>query len=171
MRRLAAGLLVAFAVMASPAQGLAAESGDALPTNVTDIVGIDRDLDGSLVLFQGEAIGEDLRADADHRWVNVLGRDVAIGVFVTDEQAAQVEIYGDHGHRGATVEVVGRVNVACDEHGGEFDVHAEEFRVLEPGETIERPIAPLKIVAVAALLLVALLEVWLYRRILERRMA
>ena len=69
-----------------------------------------------------------------HRWVNVLGDGAAIGVYVTNELAEQVEIYGDHTHRGDSVEVVGIVNIACDQHGGEFDVHAEEFRVIEPGD-------------------------------------
>ncbi|MDO9107411.1 MAG: hypothetical protein Q7U89_00255, partial [Coriobacteriia bacterium] len=34
-----------------------------------EVVAIDHALDGTRLTFQGEAVGEDLRADADHRWV------------------------------------------------------------------------------------------------------
>lgn len=169
MNRLRAFIMVTLALLIAPAQAFATLANDVIDMNVPGLVAIDRSLDGSMVSFSGEAIGEDLRADPGHRSVNVLEDGVAVGVYVTNEQAAQIEVFGDHGHRGATVHVIGRVNIACNQHGGEFDVHAEEFRVGAPGETIDRPINPAKAAAAALALTVAMVEARLYRRMRERQ--
>ncbi len=163
-------IAILLALLIAPAQALALTADDVFEVNVPGLIEIDRLLDGTMVSFSGEAIGEDLRADATHRWVNVLEDGMAVGVYVTNEQAAQIETYGDHGHRGATVRVVGQVNIACEQHGGEFDVHAAQFEVLDAGGLIERPVTPLKAVAAGIALTIAMLEAHLYRRMLVRRM-
>lgn len=153
------------AVLIAP---LSAGADEAIELSTAELVVIDRSLNGALVRITGEAIGEDLHADKQHRWVNVLGDSTAIGVYVTNESAEQVDVYGDHTHRGDTVEVVGIVNIACDQHGGEFDVHAEEFAVVNEGETVPRPVAPWKGIAGVAAMAVALVELRYLRHRRER---
>ncbi len=136
-----------------------------------EIVFIDRARDGTMVLLSGEAIGEDLHADSSHRWVNVLGDSLAVGVYMTNDEAARITTYGDHTHEGARVEVFGMLNIGCDQHGGEFDVHAEQVSVLIEGQPTERPIAPWKGVAAAAFFVVGLVEWRLLRHLRERRLA
>jgi hypothetical protein len=84
------------------------------------------------VVFKGEAIGEALRAPGGSVWVNVLN-GTAIGVVVDRSLAETVGSWGDYRAVGDTVHVVGLFNVACDEHGGDMDVHATAFKVIEPG--------------------------------------
>ncbi len=158
-------MLLAVAVLALP---LTANADDVLELTTAELVVIDRSLDGSRVRVTGEAIGEDLRASKHHRWVNLLDGSTAIGVFVTNELAEQVDVYGDHTHRGDVVEVVGILNIACDEHGGEFDIHAEEFKVIAEGGTIERPVAPWKGIAGLVAVVVALVEIRLLSYMRER---
>lgn len=173
MRRTGACLLVLLAVsLALPAvPACAVEPGEPLKMSVPNIITIDRELDGATVQFMGEAIGEDLRADSEHRWINILEQGVAIGVLVTNAQAEQITTYGDHGNLGAIVEVIGPVHIAWDERGGEFGVAATEFRIVAPGKTIERPVAPWKAIVAVIALLLALAEILLFRHIRERRLA
>lgn len=143
---------------------------DVLTLTPTELVVIDRSLDGSRVRVTGEAIGEDLHADGDHRWVNILADGTAVGVFVSNDSADQIDVYGDHTHRGDTIEVVGTVNVACDEHGGEFDIHAEEFTVVAEGGTIDRPVAPWKGIVGVLAAVVAFIEMRVLGRVRERHL-
>lgn len=109
-----------------------------------EVIVLDRELDGTFIELEGEAIGEALHADATHEWVNVLGDGMAIGVYVPRELADLIGTFGDHRHDGDIVRVSGTVNVACDEHAGEFDVHAETFEIISRGEVRETPIQPWK---------------------------
>lgn len=122
-------LLVTYVVVA-PAMAFAGAQDAISPA---ELIAIDRSLDGSQVTIDGEAIGESLRADEGHRWVNVLGGGIGVGVWMTNEQAETLGVYGDHAHVGDSVRVVGTVNISCTQHGGEFDVHADSIEILEPG--------------------------------------
>lgn len=116
-----------------------------------ELIKIDRDLDGTRVTLEGEAIGEDLRADAKHRWVNLLGESVAVGVYMRNADAALIDDFGSYKHSGDIVRVTGIVNIACDQHGGDFDVHAEIVQVISEGQPISRPPQMWKLVLAAVL--------------------
>ncbi len=136
MSRLAAFLIaVVLLLLYSPAYTHAEET----LTTPDEIIVIDRDLDGSNVVFVGEVIGESLRADDGHRWVNVLGDSTAVGVYVPAAEAATVESFGSYKRSGDVVRVSGVVNVVCEQHAGEFDVHATSFEVVGRGEETARP--------------------------------
>lgn len=111
---------------------------------VGDIVQRAVELDGSEVTFEGEAIGEALRADGDSVWVNVLDEGTAIGVWMPDDMAEQIERFGAYRQTGDTVRVTGVVNLACDRHGGDLDVHATALEVTGSGEPRSERLRPLE---------------------------
>jgi hypothetical protein len=91
-------------------------------------------LDGTMVTMAGEAIGDRMRGDEpDHQWINLLGAGTAVGVYMPSALADQVSVYGDYDHMGDVVEVRGIFNAACDQHGGDLDVHAESLVLLTAG--------------------------------------
>jgi hypothetical protein len=105
-----------------------------------EVVNRGREFTGQEIVVRGEAIGEALRADGDHHWVNILGGGVALGLFVPDELAAQAERFGKYGVVGDTITVRGTVNVACAQHHGEFDVHVTELVLREAGgDRVQKP--------------------------------
>lgn len=112
--------------------------------SAADIVAMPRNVDGTRVTFEGEAIGEDLRADGSHRWLNLSSGGTALGVYLPAEEVANIRRYGDYDTQGAQVRVTGIVNVACDMHGGDFDVHAERISIISPGKAIEHEPQPWK---------------------------
>jgi hypothetical protein len=154
-----AGLSLAAAVLATAgASAVAAVPGTALAAWISpaDVVADVSELDGEIVTMVGEAIGDEMRADADHVWINVLGDGTAVGVYVANEDAAEVDRLGDYDHTGDRVSVRGVVNLACEQHGGDLDVHAvEALEVLAPGEPLERYVPVWEGVLGVALIVVA----------------
>jgi hypothetical protein len=69
----------------------------------------------------------------DNAWVNVNDGDNAVGVWCPAAMIAPVRFLGDYKYTGDTIEVEGVFNRACNEHGGELDVHAERVKVLKHG--------------------------------------
>lgn len=132
MRR-AASWLLAMAAMLGGLLPAAAVAQEALPMRIPEVVARAAELDGQQVIFEGEAIGEALRADRDSVWVNVLGDGTAIGVWMPREMARPIEHWGGYRQTGDTLRVTGVVNLACDSHGGDLDVHATALEVVERG--------------------------------------
>ncbi len=132
MRRAVPALLATAALLVGlvPAAAVAQE---ALPMRIPEVVARAAELDGQQVVFEGEAIGEALRADEDSVWVNVLASGAAIGVWMPREMARPIERWGGYRQTGDTVRVTGVVNLACDRHGGDLDVHATSLEVVERG--------------------------------------
>lgn len=134
-----------------------------------DVVAIDRALDGTQVVVEGEAIGESLSARGGGRWINISRDTTGLGIWVTDEMAALVEHYGAHHHNGDIVRVTGTVNIVCDRHDGEFDVHAESLEVVQRGGPREMEIQPYKGIAGAVGLFLALVLYRWYQLRRDRR--
>ena len=137
-----------------------AESGKELVEN-------SRSFDGNIVTFRGEVVGVLMRGDS--AWVNVLDNGVAIGVWCRADYAKKVSIVGDYTHIGDTVEVAGTFHFACTEHGGDLDIHAENFTVLVNGIAVERTPNLLAVLLSAVLVAVAIFTVFWLRRIRGER--
>jgi len=151
--------------LAAPAHAVAA----VVTLDTAALAKADASLDGATVRFEGEALGEALRADATHRWVNVLGGAVAIGVYTPDRMVEAIDGYGDWSRTGTIVEVTGVYNVACPQHGGDLDVHAEQIRVVAGAREVQHPVDVWKaLVAAAALGFSAVLAVR-FRAVWRRR--
>ncbi len=135
-----------------------------------EVIAIDRDRDGSVITVEGEAVGEHLRAAGGGRWVNILGDEVGLGIWVTEEMAESIEYFGDYRYDGDIVRVTGVVNVACEQHGGEFDVHAQKLEIISRGGPRPVEVRPVKgiVGAVGLVLAFGLWRLYIHRR--ERRM-
>ncbi len=107
-------------------------------TRIGVLAAANRALDESTVSFSGEVVGDIMNADADHKWVNVLGSDGScIGVLVDNTMAERIKNVGDYSTTGTTLQVRGIYSIDCDEHQGELDVHAVDVRVLDSGGRVE----------------------------------
>jgi hypothetical protein len=145
----AAILLTLMAPLAS------SESGQALIENANSF-------DNKTVTFRGEAIGVMIRGD--YAWVNILDGDYAIGVWCRAVDAKKVSFIGDYSHVGDNVQVAGTFHMACDEHGGDLDIHADNL-VVTAGREVDRS-ADMRVVALSvALLAVAIIVVFYSWRI------
>lgn len=107
-------------------------------TRIGVLTAANRALDGATVSFSGEAVGDVMNADADHKWVNLLGSDGScIGVLIDNEMANRILNVGNYSTTGSTLQVRGIYSIDCDDHQGELDVHALDVRVLDAGGPVD----------------------------------
>ena len=166
MKRVCVTLLaLGFALVVQLVPAAHAVQADApVPVTISELTRRSFDGNGQLVVFTGEAIGEPLRAPGGKVWVNVLGGS-AIGVVADRSMADEVGTWGDYHNAGDTVHVTGTFNVACDEHGGDMDVHATALKVIDAGFPRAHPVDLRKGLIGLAGLVVAVLAVLRGRRI------
>ena len=94
---------------------------------------------GRIVQVQGEVIGDCVDAtDAPgYCWVQLSSNEdtdtSSISVYLSDEQANQIDSYGRYGVTGTQLQVRGEYHQACPEHEGLSDLHATNSAVLEKG--------------------------------------
>ena len=108
----------------------------AVVTDVESLLSADTYLDGARVEFSAEAIGDTIDAGDGYVWVNVGEGNSLIGVSMTREQSEEIRYFGRYGIEGSVLSIVGTFDIACDTHGGELDVHAEDVRIVSPGREL-----------------------------------
>lgn len=111
---------------------------------VSRLESADLALDGTLVTFRGEAVGEPVNSSvAGSKWVLVQSTGAttsSIEVLMTDDQVAQIENWGAYRTRGSSVRVTGIYRVADPNNTGNLDVTAYIVTVMdEGGHTAEDP--------------------------------
>lgn len=158
-----APIAVAVACVALVLTGPVPALAQSAPLTGAQIVALPAQADGSTVLLEGEAIGDVMRGRGG-QWVNVLSGGTAVGVWLTGDSAATLQTLGDYHEFGDTVRVRGVLNQGCDEHGGDLDIHATDFEIVAPGGPREHTLHPYKLPVAAALGLVAIAQLLLYRR-------
>ncbi len=124
--------------------------------------------DGSDVVFTGEAVGSPIIADEGHVWVNVKNAGAMVGVYMSTELAGQIAHYATYEQTGDMITVQGIYNLACADHNGELEVHAEQVEVNAQGESWTNPVNPATYV-VGIVLIVAGLALTLARQSLHGR--
>jgi hypothetical protein len=99
------------------------------------------------------------------------GYNSGMPVWIAADLAERIEIFGDYKHEGDVVEVSGRFNAACSEHGGDMDIHGKTLRMVIPGRRALDPVKPWKAFVALALSVLAV-GLWLgdrqWTRSLER---
>jgi len=95
--------------------------------------------DEKVVKVRGEAIGEAMKRGT-HSWVNINDGTLPMGIWMKDNEAAQVGVFGDYHNVGDVVEVIGIFNRACSEHGGDMDIHAQSVKIVEKGIPTPNPV-------------------------------
>lgn len=143
-------VLAAFALPAAahadePAEGDNAVNTQQLPdssfiydTSIGDLSGADAYYDNQTVQVTGEVIGDSIRAGVSgrHRWITLSSPNdsATISVYMSNESAAKIDMFGKYGTTGATLQVRGTYHLVCADHEGLSDLHAEAVTVVAPGE-------------------------------------
>ena len=94
--------------------------------------------DDRIVQVVGEVIGDKIEApEHGFSWITLTVLDVedktSISVFISDEQASQIDRYGRYGVMGTVLQVRGTYNQACKEHDGLPDIHVTDSAVVSHG--------------------------------------
>ena len=130
-----------------PAEGANAVDTAQLPdssfiydTSISDLSTADTYYDRQTVQVTGEVIGDKIEAGADdrHCWITLssAGGASTVSVYLTDEAAAKIDSFGKYNVKGTTLQVRGTFHLACSEHDGASDIHAQVVTVTERGKAM-----------------------------------
>lgn len=106
-------------------------------TSITDLSTADTYYDKQTVQVTGEVVGDRIIAgDGRHCWLQLASPSDSstVSVYLTNESADKADTYGAYGRKGTTLQVRGTFNLACPDHDGASDLHAQVVTVTEKGK-------------------------------------
>lgn len=143
-------------------------------TSINDLATADPYMDGQTVQVRGEVVGDRINAEFDpgHCWIvlQALGAsDATTTVFMSKSLSDSIDTYGAYGRVGTTLQVQGTFNLACVDHSGLTDLHAEQVTVVKKGYAQEPPFQPGVLAIGIFLVLVGAGLLFLFWRVRESR--
>ncbi|MCK9572813.1 MAG: DNA-binding protein [Candidatus Omnitrophica bacterium] len=120
-----------------------------------ELIASAKQYDGKEIVYRGEVIG-DVMIRGKFAWINVNDTKNAIGVWLTADLAKEVSYAGSYKTKGDIVEVKGKFNRACLEHGGDLDIHANSLQIIEKGKNVAEVISPRKITTAIVFFIICL---------------
>ncbi|MBM6999699.1 hypothetical protein I3I95_06120 [bacterium] len=114
------------------------DASQAAHVTIGRLAGADEDLDGKLVTFIGEVVGEPVSLSDDRMWVQLQATDAsAILVEMSAGEASVITNWQEYGRRGTSLRVTGVYHVADQNNFGDLDVTAYDVSLIDAGG--ERP--------------------------------
>lgn len=110
-------------------------------TNIYDLNNADSSYQGQTVQITGEVVGDSIKAEEDpgRHWITLYsssnGKEGSISVLVDDSYLNLIDVYGEYGKVGTTLQVRGTFHLACPSHEGIVDIHADYVSLVERGKT------------------------------------
>ena len=105
----------------------------AQPPSSLELINNAKQYDGEIVIYQGEVVG-DIMARGEYAWVSLNDGYAAIGLWVRKAGLKDIIYLGSYRAKGDIIEVTGKFNRSCPEHGGDLDIHVQEIRKVLSGE-------------------------------------
>ncbi len=96
-------------------------------------------IDGQTVQVEGEVVGDVRTVDfeQDHFWITLeeesRSKTSTITIYCTKNTTDLIDTFGGYKRLGTTLQVRGTFNIACDEHDGLCDIHAESASIKSQG--------------------------------------
>ncbi len=94
-----------------------------------------KNYNGNTVVDKGEVIG-DIMLRGEYAWINVNDEKNAIGIWIKKELIKDIIYTGSYKAKGDLVEITGKFNRRCLEHGGDLDIHAQSINKISSGSDI-----------------------------------
>lgn len=107
-------------------------------TTIGDLGAADTYYDEQTVQVTGEVVGDWIDGDdARHCWITLAddGATDVVSVCMTTESASKIDTYGKYNVKGTTLQVRGTYHIACPDHEGVSDLHADVVTVVKAGKS------------------------------------
>jgi hypothetical protein len=113
---------------------LISESYDCYAQSISSVELINnaKNYNGNIVVYKGEVIG-DIMLRGEYAWINVNDEKNAIGIWIKKELIKDIIYTGNYKAKGDLVEITGKFNRSCVEHGGDLDIHAQSIAKISYG--------------------------------------
>jgi hypothetical protein len=96
-----------------------------------------KNYNGNIVVYKGEVIA-DIMLRGEYAWINVNDEKNAIGIWIKKELIKDIIYTGSYKAKGDLVEITGKFNRSCVEHGGDLDIHAQSINKISSGNMVSR---------------------------------
>lgn len=114
-------------------------------TSIETLATADVFYDNSTVVVTGEVVGDRRRGlvGTNSSWITLYSlptntsehyAPVSVEVYVSDSLTETIDSYGAYSTKGTYVQVNGTFHLACSEHEGISDIHADALSIVEKGE-------------------------------------
>lgn len=125
---------------------LASEGG----IKISELIDKGKEYDNKVITLEGEAIGE-LLERGENSFVNINDGSSAMGIYLKTIEGETIEYYGDYHNIGDRVKVEGVFHRACEEHGGDMDVHSNTIEIISKGYEVTHEIDRWKVILIVFL--------------------
>ncbi len=147
-------------------------------TSIEALAQADVFYDNSTVVVTGEVVGDRINAgvSTNSSWITLysLAEDgkkynpSSVQVYASDSLLNTIDTYGEYNARGTYVQVSGTFHLACSEHQGLSDIHADSFSVVQKGETTKSSFDLMLFMPGIAAVLAGLLLVLIHKYLVEK---
>lgn len=144
-------------------------------TDISELSDAESFHDAQMVQVSGEVVGDRINDETDPNlcWIALQSLDEddssSVTVLMTREQADLIDRYGNYQVNGTELQVRGMFYLACPEHEGLSDLHAQEVTVVHAGSDREHMTNPAVLWAAFLAIGIGLLSLFTYRFLRERR--
>jgi hypothetical protein len=105
----------------------------------TELINNAKNYNGNTVVYKGEVIG-DIMVRGENAWINVNDGTSAIGIWIKKELIKNILYTGNYKAKGDLVEITGKFNRSCVEHGGDLDIHAHYLIKISSGNVVSHTV-------------------------------
>lgn len=142
--------------------------------SIKDLQTADSYMEGQTVQVIGEVVGDLILSDYDPEecWITLQandGNDAEISVSMPLSQSKLIDMYGAYGKRGTTLQVRGTFTLACADHDGLTDIHADHVAIVSRGSLIETLFDITSFLPGTLLVCAGIALTLVYRHLSERR--
>lgn len=143
-------------------------------TSIEELAAADPYMDGQTVQVRGEVVGDRINAEFDpgHCWItlqSLAASDSTVSVYMSKSLSDSIDTYGAYGKVGTTLQVRGTFDLACVEHDGLSDLHADQVSVVKKGHAVELEADPAALALGTVLVVAGLVLAFIFWRIRESR--
>lgn len=139
--------------------------GYAQPVSSSHLIDNAQHYDGRSVIYSGEVIG-DIMPRGEYAWANVHDGQQAIGIWLPQKLAGTIIYKGNYKAKGDWIQITGIFRRACEEHGGELDIHVASLKKMQSGYFVSRVFNRGRMNK-AVILLAVLGGIWILRHLIK----
>ena len=148
-------------------------------TSIEALAAADVFYDNTTVVITGEVVGDRRSAGvgSDSSWITLYSlkkgaaeqyNPSSIEVCVSNSLADTIDTYGRYNVRGTYVQVSGTYHLACADHDGLSDVHADSLSIVRKGAQLSNPFDVTMFLPGVIAVLAGLLIIFVHKRITDK---
>ncbi len=148
-------------------------------TSIEALATADVFYDNATVVVTGEVVGDRRSAGvgSDSSWITLYSlkkgaaeqyNPSSIEVCVSNSLADTIDTYGRYNVRGTYVQVSGTYHLACADHDGLSDVHADSLSIVRKGAQLNEPFDITMFLPGVVAVLAGLLIIFVHKRITDK---